>query len=109
MMYVVRNGSIASVRLGASKSGRYRYYTCSTKARQSETGCKGRTVASRRFREGSSFLTPDVDQVGSALNKAKPTDLGRTDRGIRIIATRRSNIAHLRRPWYATLRQGTME
>ncbi len=26
------------------KSGRYRYYTCSTKARQGETGCKGRTV-----------------------------------------------------------------
>jgi len=26
------------------KSGRYRYYTCSTKARQGETGCQGRTV-----------------------------------------------------------------
>jgi Recombinase zinc beta ribbon domain len=26
------------------KGGRYRYYTCSTKARQGETGCAGRTV-----------------------------------------------------------------
>jgi site-specific DNA recombinase len=26
------------------KSGRYNYYTCSTKPRQGETGCKGRTV-----------------------------------------------------------------
>jgi site-specific DNA recombinase len=30
--------------LRTGKSGRYRYYTCSTKARQVETGCKGRTV-----------------------------------------------------------------
>ena len=30
--------------LRTGKSGRYRYYTCSTKARQGETGCRGRTV-----------------------------------------------------------------
>ncbi len=30
--------------LRTGKSGRYRYYTCSTKAHQGETGCKGRTV-----------------------------------------------------------------
>jgi Recombinase zinc beta ribbon domain len=30
--------------LRTGKSGRYRYYTCSTKSRQGETGCKGRTV-----------------------------------------------------------------
>jgi site-specific DNA recombinase len=30
--------------LRTGKSGRYRYYTCSTKARQGETGCKGRTL-----------------------------------------------------------------
>jgi site-specific DNA recombinase len=29
--------------LRTGKSGQYRYYTCSTKARQGETGCKGRT------------------------------------------------------------------
>ena len=30
--------------LRTGKSGRYRYYTCCTKARQGETGCPGRTV-----------------------------------------------------------------
>jgi len=30
--------------LRTGTSGRYKYYTCSTKARQGETGCKGRTV-----------------------------------------------------------------
>ncbi len=30
--------------LRTGKGGRYRYYTCSTKARQRETGCIGRTV-----------------------------------------------------------------
>src|SRR3977135_867265 len=30
--------------LRTGKGGRYRYYTCSTKARQGETGCVGRTV-----------------------------------------------------------------
>src|SRR5258707_6104347 len=30
--------------LRTGKSGRYRYYTCSTKARQGENGCRGRTV-----------------------------------------------------------------
>jgi site-specific DNA recombinase len=30
--------------LRTGKSGRYRYYTCSTKARQGDTGCRGRTV-----------------------------------------------------------------
>jgi site-specific DNA recombinase len=30
--------------LRTGKGGRYRYYTCSTKARQGETGCRGRTV-----------------------------------------------------------------
>lgn len=35
-------GGAMTLRTG--KSGRYRYYTCSTKARQGQTGCKGRTV-----------------------------------------------------------------
>ena len=30
--------------LRTGKGGQYRYYTCSTKARQGETGCKGRTM-----------------------------------------------------------------
>ena len=35
--------------LRTGKSGRYRYYPCSTKARQGETGCKGRTVPMERL------------------------------------------------------------
>jgi hypothetical protein len=35
--------------LRTGKSGRYRYYTCSTKARQGETGCKGRTVPTEKL------------------------------------------------------------
>jgi site-specific DNA recombinase len=35
-------GGAMTLRTG--KSGRYRYYTCCTKARQGETGCNGRTV-----------------------------------------------------------------
>jgi site-specific DNA recombinase len=35
-------GGAMTLRTG--KSGRYRYYTCCTKARQGETGCPGRTV-----------------------------------------------------------------
>jgi hypothetical protein len=30
--------------LRTGKGGRYRYYTCSMKARQGETGCKGRSI-----------------------------------------------------------------
>jgi hypothetical protein len=35
-------GKAMTLRTG--KGGRYRYYTCSTKARQGDTGCQGRTV-----------------------------------------------------------------
>jgi site-specific DNA recombinase len=35
-------GGAMTLRTG--KNGRYRYYTCSIKARQGETGCKGRTI-----------------------------------------------------------------
>jgi DNA invertase Pin-like site-specific DNA recombinase len=35
-------GGAMTIRTG--KSGRYRYYTCSIKARQGETGCEGRSI-----------------------------------------------------------------
>jgi hypothetical protein len=35
-------GGAVTIRTG--KSGRYRYYSCSTAARQGETGCKGRAI-----------------------------------------------------------------
>jgi site-specific DNA recombinase len=37
-------GCGGAMTLRTGKSGRYKYYTCSTKARQGETGCKGKTV-----------------------------------------------------------------
>jgi site-specific DNA recombinase len=40
-------GKAMTLRTG--KGGRYRYYTCSTKARQGETGCTGRTVAMHKL------------------------------------------------------------
>jgi len=40
-------GKAMTLRTG--KSGQYRYYTCSTKARQGDTGCKGRTVPMERL------------------------------------------------------------
>ena len=35
--------------LRTGKGGRYRYYTCSIKARQGETGCKGRSIPMERL------------------------------------------------------------
>ncbi len=40
-------GGAMTLRTG--KSGRYKYYTCCTKARQGETACKGRTVPMERL------------------------------------------------------------
>ena len=37
-------GCEGAMTLRTGKGGRYRYYTCSTKARQGETGCKGRSI-----------------------------------------------------------------
>src|SRR6202023_4007199 len=34
--------------LRTGKGNRYRYYTCSTKARQGETGCKGGSIPMRK-------------------------------------------------------------
>lgn len=36
--------SEGAMTLRTGKGGRYRYYTCSTKARQGETGCTGRSI-----------------------------------------------------------------
>ena len=40
-------GGAMTLRTG--KGGRYRYYTCSIKARQGETGCKGRSIPMERL------------------------------------------------------------
>ena len=40
--FCAKCGGAMTLRTG--KGGRYRYYTCSIKARQGETGCKGRSI-----------------------------------------------------------------
>src|SRR5450631_3282492 len=49
-------GGAMTLRTG--KSGRYRYYTCSTKARQGEIGCKGRTVPMEKL---DSVVAEDIE------------------------------------------------
>jgi site-specific DNA recombinase len=52
-------GGAMTIRTG--KSGRYRYYTCSTAARQGETGCKGRSmIVSHRRRLIVGFTSPNA-------------------------------------------------
>jgi hypothetical protein len=50
-------GGAMTLRTG--KSGRYRYYTCCTKARQGETGCKGRTVSMEKL---DSIVAEHIEQ-----------------------------------------------
>ncbi|WP_348638301.1 recombinase family protein [Bradyrhizobium sp. ISRA463] len=50
-------GGAMTLRTG--KSGRYKYYTCSTKARQGETGCKGRTVPMEKL---DSVVAEQIEQ-----------------------------------------------
>jgi hypothetical protein len=43
--FCAKCGGAMTLRTGRSSTGAtYRYYTCSTKARQGNTGCKGRTI-----------------------------------------------------------------
>lgn len=43
--FCAKCGGAMTLRTGSSSTGAtYRYYTCSTKARQGKTGCKGRTI-----------------------------------------------------------------
>jgi site-specific DNA recombinase len=50
-------GGAMTLRTG--KSGRYRYYTCCTKARQGETGCPGRTVPMEKL---DTLVTEYIEQ-----------------------------------------------
>jgi site-specific DNA recombinase len=50
-------GGAMTLRTG--KSGRYKYYTCCTKARQGETGCKGRTVPMEKL---DSIVAEHIEQ-----------------------------------------------
>jgi recombinase-like zinc beta ribbon protein len=58
-------GKAMTLRTG--KGGRYRYYTCSTEARQGETGCPGRTVPMR------DQARADAERAEGALDRLGPT------------------------------------
>lgn len=50
--FCAKCGGAMALRTGkGSAGGVYRYYTCSTKARQGETGCKGRSIPMQRLDE----------------------------------------------------------
>lgn len=44
LCFCARCGGAMTLRTGKGNGGMYRYYTCSTKARQGKTGCKGRSI-----------------------------------------------------------------
>ena len=64
-------GGAMTIRTG--KSGRYRYYTCSIKTRQCETGCEGRTIPMDKLdalvagRLEERLLAPDRLEKSSAM------------------------------------------
>src|SRR5690606_39023965 len=45
--FCAKCGGAMTIRTG--KGGRYRYYTCSIKARQGETGCEGRSIPMKKL------------------------------------------------------------
>jgi site-specific DNA recombinase len=49
-------GCGGAMTLRTGKSGRYRYYTCCTKARQGETGCRGRTVLMEKLDKVAEYI-----------------------------------------------------
>jgi hypothetical protein len=72
-------GGAMTLRTG--KSGRYRYYTCCTKARQGETGCKGRTVQWKARQLGSrTHRTPPLAQASRANPIGRPPSPERAHR-----------------------------
>ena len=84
--------------LRTGKGGRYRYYTCSTKARQGETGCKGRTIPMDKFDR----LV--ADQLERRLLQPK-----RLEQILSSVLDRRQERAQLRQSHIAELRKRAAE
>ena len=92
-------GGAMTLRTG--KNGRYRYYTCSIKARQGETGCKGRSIPMEKLDSlvaghiEDRLLTPDrlEEVLASVLDRHQE----RADR-------RREHIAELNNAEMTTTR-----
>ena len=67
------------------KGGRYRYYACSTKARQGETGCKGRAIPMDK-----------LDKMVVSHIEERLLDHNRLEKLLGSILGRRSALAHPR-------------
>src|SRR5262252_3311863 len=80
--------------LRTGKSGRYRYYTCCTKARQGETGCQGRTVPMEKL---DNLVAEYIEQRLLQPNRLEQLLSHVLDRRTERAERRRSHIADLRK------------
>ena len=80
--------------LKTGKSGRYRYYTCCTKARQGETGCKGRTVPMEKL---NSLVAEHIEQRLLQPKRLEQILSRVLDRREERAGSRTTHIAELRR------------
>lgn len=92
LIYCGKCGGAMTIRTG--KGGRYRYYTCSMKARQGATACEGMTVAMERLDDlVAGYLSErllDPDRLEDVLSDVLDRRQERSDR-------RREHIAQLNR------------
>lgn len=84
--------------LRTGKSGRYRYYTCCTKARQGETGCKGRTVPMEK-----------LDNLVAEYIEQRLLQPSRLERLLSHVLDRRTERAERRKSHVADLRKRAAE
>jgi len=80
--------------LRTGKSGRYRYYTCCTKARQGETGCPGRTVPMEKL---DNLVAEYIEQRLLEPKRLEQLLSHVLDRRTERAERRKSHIAELRR------------
>jgi site-specific DNA recombinase len=80
--------------LRTGKGGRYRYYTCSTKARQGETGCKGCTVPMEKL---DRIVADHIERRLLQPNRLEQILLSVLDRREERAQRRQSHIAELRK------------
>jgi DNA invertase Pin-like site-specific DNA recombinase len=85
-------GGAMTLRTG--KSGRYRYYTCCTKARQGETGCPGRTVPMEKL---DNLVAVYIEQRLLQPKRLEQLLSHVLDRRTERAERRRSHIAELRK------------
>lgn len=89
-------GGAMTIRTG--KSGRYRYYACSIKARQGETGCKGRAIPMDK-----------LDRMVASHIEERLLDPDRLEKLLGSILGRREDQAERRREHIASLQRQATE